>query len=237
MHDLEAQGLYSNPIQFYDFLQNRVLITFRPKFDAVDDAHPEFDLTLSKKMHYETVSGRTSCPPAALTSSQMANKVGEHLRRDPVKIRFTTTHPTNGSPKAVLKRQLNPSISEIMSPAYVTPQATVILYELLDVSIVELETKRSLKILWTGVHNKEEASHSFLLPKTNSVNDLIEHLSKVIKLTPDGTGKIRIFEISKDGKAQKEFTGSEMIGNIPEVDLYAEVSHLAYHRFCNAEWD
>ncbi len=55
MHDLDNQGLYSNPIHFYDFLQNRVLISFRPKVDAVDAEHPEFDLTLSKKMNYDVV--------------------------------------------------------------------------------------------------------------------------------------------------------------------------------------
>jgi len=161
---------------------------------------------LSKKMNYDAMSA----------------KVGEYLKRDPIKIRFTTTHPSNGAPKNVLKRQLNPSIQEIMSPSYVSPQSTIILYELLDVSIVELETKRSLKIIWTGIHNKEETSFNPLLPKTNSVNELIEHLAKQVTLTPDGSSKIRIFEISKDGKSQKEFTGSEMIGNIPDVDLYAE---------------
>jgi len=32
-----------------------------------------------------------------------------------------------------------------------------------------------------------------------------------------------VFEVSKDGKMQKEFTGNEMIGNIPDpVELYAE---------------
>jgi len=74
-----------------------------------------------------------------------------------------------------------------------------------------------------GYHNKEEGIHQFLLPKTNMVHDLADNLAKVVKLIPGGTGKIRIFEISKDGKTQKEFTGSEMIGNIPEpVELYAE---------------
>jgi hypothetical protein len=35
-----------------------------------------------------------------------------------------------------------------------------------------------------------------------------------------------VFEVSRDGKMQKEFTGSEMIGNIPEpVELFAEVCH------------
>jgi ubiquitin carboxyl-terminal hydrolase 7 len=154
----------------------------------------------------------------------MAIKAGEHLRHDPIKLRFTTTNPTTGQAKLVLKRSLNQSISEIMAPSYTNPTTTVILYEKLDVSIVELETKRSLKVIWTGIHNKEEGTHSFLLPKTSMVHDLADHLSKLVTLTPGGTGKIRIFEISKDGKTQKEFTNSEMIGNIPEpVELYAEV--------------
>lgn len=158
----------------------------------------------------------------------MSAKAGEFLRHDPIKLRFTTTHATNGSAKSVLKRSLNQSISEIMAPTYVNPTTTVILYEKLDVSIVELETKRSLKVIWTGIHNKEEAAHPFLLPKTSMVHDLADHLSKLVTLTPTGTGKIRVFEVSKDGKTQKEFTGSEMIGNIPDpVELYAEVCLLA----------
>jgi len=157
----------------------------------------------------------------------MSTKAGEFLRHDPIKLRFTTTHATNGSPKSVLKRSLNQSIQEIMVPSYINPTTTIILYEKLDVSIVELETKRSLKIIWTGIHNKEEASYPFLLPKTSSVHDLADHLAKQVTLSPGGTAKIRVFEVSKDGKSQKEFTGSEMIGNIPEpVELYAEVCTL-----------
>ena len=154
----------------------------------------------------------------------MSAKAGEHLRHDPIKLRFTTTNPTTGAAKSILKRSLNQSIAEIMAPSYANPVTTVIMFERLDVSIVELETKRSLKVTWTGIHNKEEGTHSFLLPKTSMVHDLADHLAKLVSLSSNGTCKIRIFEISKDGKTQKEFTGSEMIGNIPEpVDLYAEV--------------
>ena len=116
-----------------------------------------------------------------------------------------------------------------MSPQYGHPTTTLILYERLEVSIVELETKRSLKVMWTGIHNKEESTHPFLLPKTSNIHDLADQLSKKVTMTPSGTGKIRIFEISKDGKTQKEFTGSEMIGNIPDpVELYAEVCTSSY---------
>src|SRR6266436_10339129 len=117
---------------------------------------------------------------------QMSTKAGEYLRHEPIKLRFTTTLPSNGQAKSVLKRSLNQSISEIISPTYVNPTTTVILYEKLDVSIVELETKRSLKVTWTGIHNREESTHPFLLPKTSMVHDLTEHLSKQVQLTPTG---------------------------------------------------
>lgn len=42
-------------MHFYDFLQNRVMIIFRPKYDEPDDRNPEFDLVLSKKMNYDHV--------------------------------------------------------------------------------------------------------------------------------------------------------------------------------------
>ena len=155
----------------------------------------------------------------------MAVKAGKYLRHDPIKMRFTTTDPTTGRPKMVLKQSLNQSISEIITPlSYAYPTTPVILYEKLDVSIVDLEWKRSLKVTWTGIYNKEEGTYAFLMPKTSIICDIADHLSKLVTLSSGGTGKIRIFEISKDGKTQKEFNGSEMIGSIPDpVDLYAEV--------------
>src|ERR1700731_602793 len=164
---------------------------------------------------------------------QMAQKAGDFLRHEPIKLRFTTTNPTNSAPKTGLKRSLNQSIQEIMSPTYVNLMTTVILYEKLDVSIVELETKRSLKVIWTGIHNREESTHKFLLPKTSSVYDLADHLAKDVTLTSGGTQKIRVFEVSKDGRMQKEYTGPEMIGNIPEpVELYAEVRSTQFPSTC-----
>lgn len=200
------------------------MIIFRPKSEDPDHDHPEFSLILSKKHNYDIVRVSYQCLRTLPTLAKMSQKAGEFLRHDPIKLRFTTTHVTNGSPKSILKRSLNQSIAEIMGTNYINPTTSVILYERLDVSIVELETKRSLKIIWTGIHNREEASYPFLLPKTSMVHDLADHLAKQVTLTPGSTGKIRVFEVSKDGKTQKEFTGSEMIGNIPDpVELYAEV--------------
>jgi ubiquitin carboxyl-terminal hydrolase 7 len=54
--DCEQQQLYASVPQFYDFLQNRVLVSFRPKFEEPSATNPEFELMLSKKMTYELVS-------------------------------------------------------------------------------------------------------------------------------------------------------------------------------------
>lgn len=205
-HDYEAQSLYSNPIQFYDFLQNQIKVLFKPRFDDVE-YKGEYEITLSKKMTYD----------------MMAAKFGERLKHDPLKLRFTTANGPNGTPKTVLKRTANQTVNEIVSPSYIQGQASLLYYEVLDVSIVELETKRSLKIWWMGAHNKEEAAQSFLLPKTCNINDVAENLSKSVTLSGQGSKKIRIFEVISNGRQQREFHGTEMIGNINELtDLFGE---------------
>jgi ubiquitin carboxyl-terminal hydrolase 7 len=96
---------------------------------------------------------------------------------------------------------------------------------LLDISIIELETKKSLKVIWTGRNNKAEQTHSFLLPKTSSFNELGDQLGRTVKVQPGGSGRIRVFEVGTNGRSQKECSGAEMIGNLPEsTNLYAEVS-------------
>ncbi|KAE8245144.1 hypothetical protein A4X13_0g6070 [Tilletia indica] len=205
-HDYELQSLYSNPIMFYDFLQNQIKVLFKPRHDDVEP-RTEFEVLLSKKMTYD----------------MMAAKAGERLKHDPFKLRFTTANGPGGTPKTVLKRTANQTVSDIVSPSYVQGQASLLYYELLDVSIIELETKRTLKVFWTGAHNKEEAAHQFLLPKTSTINEVVDQLTKVVTLTPEGTNRIRIFEVVANGKQQREFGPAEMIGNINEnTEIFAE---------------
>lgn len=98
----------------------------------------------------------------------MASRVGDYLKHDPLKLRFTSSNPQSGAPKAVIKRALNQSVADITQTNYYSQHPNVIVYyEILDISIVELETKKSLKVVWTGRNNKEEVS-------CNSVSGKIE---------------------------------------------------------------
>jgi ubiquitin carboxyl-terminal hydrolase 7 len=159
----------------------------------------------------------------------MAHKVGDYLKHDPLKLRFTSANPQSQTPKAIIKRALNQSVADITGTNYYAQHPNVVVYyELLDISIIELETKKSLKVVWTGRNNKEESTHPFLLPKTSTFNDVSENLSKIVKMPPGGSGRIRIFDISSSGRSQREYTGSEMIGNLQEpAELFAEVSRLS----------
>jgi len=138
-------------------------------------------------------------------------------------LRFTTTHTTNSKARSVVKYRPNQTIAEIIPPSYIPSSKTVILYEQLDVSVIDLETKRSLRVTWTETHNKERSTYPFLLSKTSTIRDLIEELSKQVQLTPTGTGRIKLFKLAKDGETQVEFSVTEMIGNIPDpVEVFAE---------------
>ncbi len=52
--------MYSNPMQFYDFLQNQIKVLFKPRYEDVEYKQ-EFEVTLSKKMTYDMVSRHPSC--------------------------------------------------------------------------------------------------------------------------------------------------------------------------------
>ena len=207
IQDYEAQGMYSTPIAHYDYLQNRVQVTFRPKYkEQISENVTEFNLILSKKTNYD----------------RMAELVGAKVKQDPLKIRFTTTQNTNGSPKSIIKRGMNQPVQDLITPGYLTENSHVILYELLDISIVELETKKSFTVTWTGINNREEGSYPFLQTKTSTINDVIDQLQQNISLSPEGSKKIKVFEIW-NGKQQKEFSGLEPIGSLNDnAELFAE---------------
>jgi hypothetical protein len=88
----------------------------------------------------------------------MATKVGEVLKHDPLKLRFTQSNGQNGCPKSIIRRQGSLTVAELIQPGYMATTNNLLYYELLDVSIIELETKKSLRITWVGPNNKEDVS-------------------------------------------------------------------------------
>lgn len=114
----------------------------------------------------------------------MATKVGEMLKHDPLKLRFTQSNGQNGSPKSIIRRQGALTVAELIQPGYMASTANLLYYELLDVSIIELETKKSLRITWVGGNNKEDVSRSARGRQSSTSADLLSCLIPALALLP-----------------------------------------------------
>ncbi|ORY19215.1 hypothetical protein BCR34DRAFT_621068 [Clohesyomyces aquaticus] len=157
--------------EFYDYLLNRINVEMIPRHGP-ESGHSQFTLTLSKKMTYD----------------QFSAKVGEYLKADPTHIRFTTINNA-GKPKIALKHTQPGTLNNILYPGPYSYTATTmqkqdaLFYEVLEMSLKELEQRKSLK---------EE--HTLMIPRTAQVSDLLEALQKKAGISDEVMKNVRLFE-------------------------------------------
>lgn len=196
--------------EFYDYLCNRLTVRFVPKH-AVDREQEAFELTLSKRTVYDRV----------------AAKVGERLGVDPTHLRFFTVNMTTGNPKTVVKRNLSLTLLQMLTPPYAVYGAARIgsslFFEVLDLSLSELETKKPLKINWITDGISKEESVEILAPKIGTVADVAALLERKVNL-PDGSrDRVRIYEVHSN-KIHRALSHKVAVTNISEyVSLFAEL--------------
>lgn len=133
---------------FYDFLVHRRIVRFVP--------HPTRGVDPEKYEACNIVLNSKS------TYDQVAAKVGETLGVDPTHIRFWTVHATTGNPKAAVKRNPTQNLHNILQPPYSTyngsQRADALYFEVLDISLSELDTKKALKVTWLSEGITKEVS-------------------------------------------------------------------------------
>jgi ubiquitin carboxyl-terminal hydrolase 7 len=133
---LTAEGKPTEVKEFYDYLLNRINVTFFAKgSESVDP----FTLLLSKRMTYD----------------QLATKVGEHLNVEATHLRFSTINASTGRAKAPIRRNQVQSLGAILiTPAYSlygaagNQRSDALYYEVLDMSLSELEQRKTIKLSW-----------------------------------------------------------------------------------------
>ena len=101
------------------------------------EKYPPFELVVNSKIGYDL----------------FAERVGEHLGVEPTHIRFWTVNSSTGNPKTTVKRMQSQSLHSILNPVGYsqlnTPQRSDALYfEVLEISLAELETRKSVKVTW-----------------------------------------------------------------------------------------
>lgn len=100
---------------------------------------------------------------------QLAERVGAQLDVDPTHIRFYTVN-SSGAPRMTVKRSsTNQTLQSILSPTAYSQlnqnqRNDALYFEVLDMSLAELDTKKNIKISWLSEGITKEAS-TLLFPR------------------------------------------------------------------------
>ncbi|KAF1836080.1 cysteine proteinase [Decorospora gaudefroyi] len=179
---ITGAGGYVEAKDFYDYLLNRINVEFVPRLaEAVD--LPTFSLTLSKKMGYE----------------QFASKVAEYLKTDPSHLRFTTVS-TTGKPKSAIKYNASSTLSAILFPgpyhysASTSQRPDALFYEVLEMSLKELEQRKPIKVIWLPEGLSKEEEYTLMVPKNAQVSDLLSALQRKANISDETMEKVEAYE-------------------------------------------
>lgn len=209
--ELPPTAIYPDAKLYYDYLLNRVNITFAP---IKATGGEEFTLVLSKKMSYD----------------QFSKKVGEHLGVDYTHLRFSPVVASSGKAKGFIKRNANQNAqtlqtilgTQISGYGINVVRQDALYYEVLETSLSDFESKVCLRVTWLSEGITKEQTVEVLVPREGSVTDVLAGLQKKAGLDDETIRNARVFEVH-NYKIYKEFAqDSKFGGNNDFVALYAE---------------
>lgn len=98
-----------------------------------------------------------------MTYDQLAEKLGERLGVPETHLRFWTLHGTTGLPRTAVKRGPQQTLNTILNPAGFSQlnsaqRNDALYFEILDMSLAELDTKKNVKITWLSEGIVKEVS-------------------------------------------------------------------------------
>lgn len=209
-------------VKYYDYMLYTKSIRFTPHNRSYASYTISLDIPISLRSSYD----------------QVASKVGEKLQVDPTHLRFWTVSASTNSPKTAIK-PIGQTLQQMLNPAYTTynnnQKTDQLVYEVLDVSLSELENKKSLKVTWlyegitkdvsltgiehsfnSGVNHIQQETYDLLVPKDGTVSDVIAALVKRANLDSEATkGPIRLYEVSSH-KITREFQRNHRVAVMNE---------------------
>ncbi|KAK9478111.1 hypothetical protein V1514DRAFT_307930 [Lipomyces japonicus] len=204
-HELSNVHSAHNAVAFYDFLKNRVQILFRPR-NLQATINEEFELWFSMKDNY----------------TQLTTKIASYLKCDPTHLRLTTTH-ISGTIKNVLKASTTINLGQMLHPAYSQMYSNVIYYEILSLSLSELETKKALKLIWLSDGISTETTYDILVPKSGIMSDVLQVLKEKANLTDRESMKVRFYGVHMNKIHRQYPEDYTVLSILDNTQLYAEL--------------
>ncbi|ODA78381.1 hypothetical protein RJ55_05762 [Drechmeria coniospora] len=199
--------------EYYDFLEHRRTVRFHPHPTRCDqDQYPPFDLVLNAKINYDTMSER----------------IGNYLSTPPTHIRLWTVNGTTNNPKAPVRRSTNPTLRQILNPMgsnslSSTQRNDAFFFEVLEMSLAELDTKKSVKVVWLAEGITKEELFDLLVPKTGNLEHVVQALVKKAQIPDEAEGgPIRIYEASTNRFYREPPRDGPVLNLNDYTQLYAE---------------
>lgn len=217
---------YTDAIQFYDYLLNRVRVFFGPR-PQVPQAIPlgedagQFELFLSRKDTYDTLAAKTAQHLSTLSKMEV----------DPTHLRFTTVNSQSGKARAPVKRAPTTTVHSILSGVgtggygnygYSNQAPDQLYYEVLEMSLTDLEQRKTVKINWLPEGVTKEETYDCLVPKIGTFEDVLPVLQRKAKLPDEIIEQIRFYE-AHSGKVYKALNLETPVSSLNEfMNVYAE---------------
>ncbi|KAI9256173.1 hypothetical protein BY458DRAFT_519583 [Sporodiniella umbellata] len=189
--------------KFFEYELGKILVAFAPR---VDDGTPELDLLLHKNMNYE----------------QVAACLAEQINVEPDRLRVINPYHQGKVPQ---KRFDGQKLGKIASNVFQNTRIRL-LYEKLDMSLDEIESKCSVNVTVCTPTLKDQHSVEFLMSKESTMKDLLEALAakNITFESQSGTRRVRIFD-TLHGKFNQEFNEEKwqtLISERPYIKVMAE---------------
>ncbi|TFB05011.1 Ubiquitin carboxyl-terminal hydrolase 21 [Trichoderma ghanense] len=199
--------------EYYDFLEHKRTIKFHAHPTRSDPAqYPPFELVLNSKITYDV----------------LVERVGAHLQAPSTHIRLWTVNASTNNPKTPVRRGTNPTLRQILSPMgsntlNATQRNDAFYFEVLEMSLAELDTKKNIKVTWLSEGITKEEQFDLLVSKTGTIEDLIQALVKKAKIPDEAEGgRIRVYETSSN-RFYREPARDQPVMNLNEyTQIFAE---------------
>lgn len=209
--DIPAGG-FKTAQEYYDFLNDRVQLTFRRRIDP--DSYE-----VAEAPDEESLQDFQAWLSRSHTYDQMAQIVGQKLGVDATHLQFFTTSP-NGALKAPIKRG-NTTVSQMISTSYRNTYTQVIKYDVLRMSLAEFESKKLVRFIYLTSGISQEHRHEILLPQTGTVGDLISTLAAKANLSKEDENRV-VFWSAKNHFFQEELPSQTSVMSLDDnAVLYA----------------
>lgn len=224
--EIAKNGQIASVPEYYAHLYNQCCVSFQPtpKNKTGNGNKQDFKLVLDRTSNYN------------LVATVLASK----LNVGASKIRFTSSHPITNQPREVIQYKPGTKLEEMLPNLpkpneyaqfinfdnVVTP---VMYYEVMDVDVADLESKRSIDVNIIGPTLRKETKVTVLVSRVGSVHQLLDQVITKGKMDIKDPTKIRLFE-AVDGKVTKEFSPDQTVDNVAiekQAVVYAEVKDFA----------